>query len=44
MNAENNPDIRDADKVIARAVFLDPPTEDEFKKLRAEFRKIFFGK
>ncbi len=39
-----NPDIRDADKVIARAVFMDTPTEEEFVKLREEFRKIFFAK
>ena len=39
-----NPDIRDADKVIARAVLIDPPTEEEFVKLREEFRKIFFAR
>lgn len=39
-----NPDIRDAEKVAARTVFLDSPTEEEFKRLRDDFRKIFFGK
>ena len=39
-----HPDIRDADKVIAPAVFIDPPTEEEFIKLKEEFRKIFFAK
>ena len=39
-----NPDIRDADKVISRAVFMDPPTEEEFIKLKEEFHKIFFAK
>ena len=39
-----HPDIRDADKVMARAVFIDPPTEEEFIKLKEEFHKIFFAK
>lgn len=39
-----HPDIRAADKVIARAVFIDPPTEEEFIKLKEEFHKIFFAK
>lgn len=38
------PDIRDADKVIARTIFMDAPTEEEFKKLRDLFRQIFFGR
>lgn len=39
-----NPDIRDAEKVAARTIFMESPTEEEFKKLREEFRKIFFAK
>lgn len=39
-----NPDIRDAEKVAARTIFMESPTEEEFKKLREDFRKIFFGK
>lgn len=39
-----NPDIRDADKVAARTIFMESPSEEEFKKLREQFRKIFFGK
>lgn len=38
------PDIRDAEKVVARTIFTDPPTDEEFKRLREDFRKIFFGK
>lgn len=39
-----NPDIRDADTVAARTIFMESPTEEEFKKLREDFRKIFFAK
>ncbi|MBI2089051.1 MAG: extracellular solute-binding protein [Deltaproteobacteria bacterium] len=39
-----NPDIRAAEKVVARTIFMDSPTEEELKKLRVEFREIFFGK
>lgn len=39
-----SPAIRDADKVAARTVMMDAPSEAEFKKLRAEFQKIFLGK
>ena len=39
-----NPDIRDAEKVAARTIFMESPTEEEFKKLREDLRKIFFGK
>lgn len=38
------PAINDADKVSAKVVFMENPTEEEFKKLMAEFREIFFGK
>jgi len=36
------PSIRDADKVVATTVLMDRPTPEEFKKLNAEFRSIFF--
>lgn len=39
-----SPDIRDAEKVAARTIFMETPTEEEFKKLRVQFRQIFFGK
>jgi len=39
-----NPAIHDAEKVISRTIFMDAPAEEEFKKLRAQFRKIFLGK
>lgn len=39
-----NPDIRDAAKVAARTLFMESPTEEGFKKLREEFRQIFFAK
>jgi iron(III) transport system substrate-binding protein len=39
------PPIKDADKVAPRMVFMDNPSEDEFKKLMSvTFRDIFFGK
>ena len=39
------PPIKDADKVASRMVFMDNPSEDEFKKLMSgTFRDIFFGK
>jgi iron(III) transport system substrate-binding protein len=39
-----SPDIRDADKVADRIIIMDTPSEAEFKKLRANFQKIFMGK
>jgi ABC-type Fe3+ transport system substrate-binding protein len=38
------PAINDAQKVSARIVFMDNPTEEEFKKLMGDFREIFFTK
>lgn len=38
------PAIKDAEKVAPTVVFMDNPTEEEFKKLRADFREIFFAK
>lgn len=38
------PPIRDAEKVTPNMVSMDNPTEEEYKKLRAEFRQILFGK
>jgi len=39
------PSIRDAEKVVPNMVFMDNPTEEEFKKLmNVQFRQIFFGK
>ena len=39
------PPIKDAEKVAPRMVFMENPTEDEFKKLMTgTFRDIFFGK
>lgn len=37
-----NPAITDADKVVSTTVLMDRPTPEEFKKLNAEFRQIFF--
>ena len=37
-----NPAITDAEKVVATTVLMDRPTPEEFKKLNAEFRQIFF--
>ncbi len=38
------PPIKDAEKVVPNMVFMDNPTQAEFKKLMAEFRDIFFAK
>lgn len=38
------PPIKDADKIAANAIFMDNPTAEEYKKLRAEFRELFLGK
>lgn len=39
------PTIKDAEKVAPNMVFMDNPSEDEFKKLMGStFRDIFFGK
>ncbi len=39
------PPIKDAEKVAPRMVFMDNPSEEEFKKLMTvTFRDIFFGK
>ena len=37
-----NPPITDAEKVVSTTVLMDRPTPEEFKKLNAEFRQIFF--
>jgi ABC-type Fe3+ transport system substrate-binding protein len=39
------PPIRDAEKVAPNMLFMDNPSEEEFKKLMSvTFREIFFGK
>ncbi|MGH7825861.1 MAG: ABC transporter substrate-binding protein [Candidatus Binatia bacterium] len=38
-----NPDIHDAQTVASRSIFMDTPNEEEFKKLRDEYRKLFFA-
>jgi ABC-type Fe3+ transport system substrate-binding protein len=39
------PPIKDAEKVAPNMIFMDNPTEDEFKKLMGTtFREIFFAK
>lgn len=38
-----HPAIKDAEKVGPNMVFMDSPTEEEYKKLMGEFRKIFFA-
>jgi iron(III) transport system substrate-binding protein len=37
------PAIKDAEKVAAAMVFMDNPNEDQLKKLRSEFRQMFYG-
>lgn len=38
------PAVKDADKIVANAVFMDNPTSEQFKKLKEEFRQIFLGR
>ncbi len=38
------PAINNPEKVAANVVFMDNPTEEEFKKLMSEFREIFYAK
>ena len=38
------PDIHDAQTVGSRTIFMETPDEKEFKKLRDEYRKLFFGR
>ena len=38
------PDIHDYEKVSSRTVFMDVPSGAEFKKLRDEYRSLFFAK
>ncbi|HXG53052.1 MAG TPA: extracellular solute-binding protein [candidate division Zixibacteria bacterium] len=38
------PAVKEADKIVANAVFMDNPTAEEFKKLREDFRSIFLGR
>ena len=38
------PAINNPEKVAANVVFMDNPTEEEFKKLMSDFREIFFAK
>jgi ABC-type Fe3+ transport system substrate-binding protein len=38
------PPIKGADKVSANSIFMDNPSAEEYKKLRAEFHQIFLGK
>jgi iron(III) transport system substrate-binding protein len=37
------PKVKDAEKVVANAIFMDNPTDEQFGKLKEEFRKIFLG-
>jgi len=38
------PAVKDADKIVANAVFMDNPTSEQFKKLKEDFRKIFLAR
>ncbi len=38
------PSIKDAEKVAPTIVFMENPTEEQFKKLMGEFREIFYAK
>jgi len=38
------PNVKDAEKVVANAIFMDNPSDEQFKKLKEDFRIIFLGK
>lgn len=35
------PNLKDAEKVVADAMFMENPSDEQFKKLKDDFRKIF---
>ena len=35
------PNLKDAEQVVAHAVFMDNPSDEQFTKLKEDFRKIF---
>jgi hypothetical protein len=35
------PNLKDAEKLVAHAVFMENPSGEQFSKLKEEFRKIF---
>ena len=35
------PKLKDAEKVVADAMFMENPSDEQFKKLKDDFRKIF---
>lgn len=37
------PALKDADRVVANMLFMDNPSEEQLRKLHAEFRQIFYG-
>ncbi|MDP2601840.1 MAG: extracellular solute-binding protein [Deltaproteobacteria bacterium] len=37
------PNVKDAEKVVANAIFMDNPSDEQFKKLKEDFRRIFLG-
>jgi iron(III) transport system substrate-binding protein len=37
------PDLKDAEKLVANSIFMENPSEEQFKKLKDDFRKMFLG-
>jgi hypothetical protein len=35
------PKLKDAEKVVANPIFMETPSDEQFKKLKDDFRKIF---
>jgi hypothetical protein len=35
------PSLKDAEKVVGNAIFMENPSDEQFKKLKDDFRKIF---
>jgi ABC-type Fe3+ transport system substrate-binding protein len=37
------PDLKDAEKLVANSIFMENPSDEQFKKLKDDFRKMFLG-
>jgi iron(III) transport system substrate-binding protein len=37
------PDLKDAEKLVANSIFMENPSDEQFKRLKDDFRKIFLG-
>jgi len=37
------PNVKDAEKLVANSIFMENPSDEQFSKLKEDFRKIFLG-